>query len=104
MALYPISITSTDGLLLIDEPRTEVLPKFPYESIEHGPNEDRQRQCHVHQILEDKRGLLYAPDLGSDRVWILRRDQMKLEVCGWLQCPPGTGARHAVLTPDGTFL
>ncbi|KAL1866185.1 hypothetical protein Daus18300_006849 [Diaporthe australafricana] len=25
---------------------------------------------------------------------------MKLVVCGWLQCPPGTGARHAVLTPD----
>lgn len=44
------------------------------------------------------------PDLGSDRVWILRREKMKLEVCGWLQCPAGTGARHAVFTPDGTSL
>ncbi|KAJ0104375.1 hypothetical protein J7T55_011159 [Diaporthe amygdali] len=51
-------------------------------------------------VLEDRRGLLYCPDLGSDRVWIFRREKTKLEVCGWLQCPPGTGARHAVLTPD----
>lgn len=68
----------------------------------HGPNKGRQRQCHPHQVLEDRRGLLYCPDLGSDRVWIFRREKTKLEVCGWLQCPPGTGARHAVLTPDGT--
>jgi 6-phosphogluconolactonase (cycloisomerase 2 family) len=103
VALYPISITDTDGLLLTDSPRTEIWPDFPYTGIGHGPNKGRQRQCHVHQVLEDKRGLLYAPDLGSDRVWILRRDEMELELCGWLQCPPGTGSRHAVLTPDGMF-
>lgn len=100
VALYPIT-TDTDELLLTDAPRAEVLPKFPYESVRHGPNKERQRQCHVHQVLEDKRGLLFAPDLGSDRVWIFRRDEMKIEVCGWLQCPHGTGPRHAVLTPAG---
>lgn len=52
-------------------------------------------------MLEDKRGILYAPDLGSDRVWILCRQKMELKVCGWLQCPPGHGPRHAVLSPDG---
>ena len=57
----------------------------------------------MHQVLEDKKGLLYAPDLGADRVWVLSRNGAELEVQGWLQCPPGTGARHAVLTPDGMF-
>jgi 6-phosphogluconolactonase (cycloisomerase 2 family) len=69
----------------------------------HGPNQGRQRQCHIHQVLEDKTGLLYAPDLGADRVWLFARKGTQLEVSGWLQCPPGTGARHAVLTPDGTL-
>lgn len=99
--LYPVSISENGGLLLTDAPRTELLPEFPYSSVGHGPNKNRQRQCHVHHILEDRNGLLYAADLGSDRVWILRRNQTKLEIGGWLQCPPGTGARHAVLTPDG---
>ncbi|KAL2410964.1 hypothetical protein ABEF95_002794 [Exophiala dermatitidis] len=104
VALYPISITDREGLLLTDASRTEVFPQFAYKSVEHGPNKGRQRQCHVHQILEDKRGLLYAPDLGSDRVWIFQRDGMNLEVCGWLQCPGGTGARHAAFRPDETIM
>ncbi|KAM5344355.1 hypothetical protein ACJ41O_012892 [Fusarium nematophilum] len=103
VALYPISITEKAGLLLTEAPREEVFPEFPYKSVGHGPNKGRQQQCHVHQMLEDRQGLLYAPDLGADRVWILRRGQVKLEICGWLQCPPGTGARHAVFTPDGTM-
>ncbi|KAI1086674.1 putative isomerase YbhE [Rostrohypoxylon terebratum] len=100
LALYPISITDEAGLILKDTPRTEVLVEFPYKSVGHGPNLDRQRQCHPHQVLEDSRGLLYVPDLGADRVWIFRRDQMKLELGGWLQCPAGTGSRHAVFSPD----
>ncbi|KAI8668541.1 hypothetical protein NCS55_00880300 [Fusarium keratoplasticum] len=99
-ALYPVSITESDGLRLKDVSRTELLLNFPYKAAGHGPNKGRQRQCHLHQVLEDKRGLLYAPDLGADRVWILARNNLELEVCGWLQCPPGTGARHAVFTPD----
>ncbi|KAI0891436.1 putative isomerase YbhE [Annulohypoxylon nitens] len=100
LALYPISITDEAGLLLTDTPRTEVLVEFPYKSVGHGPNLGRQRQCHPHQVLEDSRGLLYVPDLGADRVWIFRRDQLSLKPCGWLQCPAGTGARHAVFSPD----
>ncbi|KAI1439933.1 putative isomerase YbhE [Annulohypoxylon stygium] len=100
LALYPISITDEAGLLLTDTSRTEVLVEFPYKSVGHGPNLGRQRQCHPHQVLEDSRGLLYVPDLGADRVWIFRRDQLSLKPCGWLQCPAGTGARHAVFSPD----
>lgn len=96
-----MSISDEDGILLDDAPRTELFPQFPYQAVGHGPNKVRQRQCHLHQVLEDKNGLIYAPDLGADRVWILERSQMTLTVIGWLQCPPGTGARHAVFSPDG---
>ncbi|RSL45008.1 hypothetical protein CEP54_014454 [Fusarium duplospermum] len=75
-ALYPISITESDGLRLNDVSRTELLLDFPDKAAGHGPNKGRQRHCHINQVLEDKRGLLYAPDLGADR------------------------ARHAVFTPD----
>lgn len=101
VALYPITITEAEGLRLEDTLRTELLPEFPYKAAGQGPNKGRQQQCHVHQVLEDKKGLLYAPDLGADRVWVLSRDGLELKIQGWLQCPPGTGARHAVLTPDG---
>lgn len=104
IALYPVSISAENEMILSDEPRTELFPEFPYKIPGHGPNQSRQQQCHIHQILEDRRGLLYAPDLGSDRVWIIRRDALRMEVCGWLACPPGTGARHAVFSPDGTSL
>ncbi|KAK9466981.1 putative isomerase YbhE [Lipomyces arxii] len=100
IALYPITVTDSAGLLLMDTPRIEIFPKFAYEANGHGPNEGRQHQCHVHQILEGKNGLLYAPDLGSDRVWIVRRDGTNLEICGEIQVPPGTGPRHAVFTSD----
>ncbi|KAL4764894.1 Lactonase, 7-bladed beta-propeller-domain-containing protein [Aspergillus foveolatus] len=109
IAIYPIGIDEdTGGPLLRDGAHMEILPDFPYTFGGHGPNKDRQRQCHVHQVLEDRQGRLYAPDLGSDRVWILsrRKNETKpeLELCGWLQCPPGTGPRHAVLAPDESIM
>ncbi|KAL4799014.1 Lactonase, 7-bladed beta-propeller-domain-containing protein [Aspergillus venezuelensis] len=105
VAIYPIESTKI-APLLTDAPRQEILPKFPYATTEqgHGPNKGRQQQCHAHQILEDQRGNLYAPDLGSDRVWILRRDGAILGISGWLQCPPGTGPRHGVLSPDESLM
>ncbi|KAL4947607.1 putative isomerase YbhE [Aspergillus filifer] len=105
IAIYPTE-PNKNAPLLTDAPRQEVLPDFPYAATEqgHGPNKGRQRQCHAHQILEDQRSNIYAPDLGSDRVWILRRDDAKLEISGWLQCPPGTGPRHGVLSPDESIM
>ncbi|RGP63758.1 hypothetical protein FSPOR_8365 [Fusarium sporotrichioides] len=104
VALYPISNTEANGLRLKDTSRTELLLEFPYKAAGHGPDKGRQQQCHVHQVLEDKNGLLYAPDLGADRVWTLARNGLELEIRGWLQCPPGTGPRHAVLTPNEQFM
>ena len=102
MALYPVQCSERGSLVLKDSERAETLFEFTYDR--NGPIEHRQRQCHAHQVLEDKRGLLYVPDLGADRVWILRRENLSLEVCGWMQCPPGTGPRHAVLVHNGRYL
>ncbi|KAL4812325.1 Lactonase, 7-bladed beta-propeller-domain-containing protein [Aspergillus spinulosporus] len=109
IAIYEICTDRETGVpLLRDDALTEILPDFPYTFAGHGPNRGRQRQCHVHQVLEDRLGRLYAPDLGSDRIWILSRrkneTKLELEICGWLQCPPGTGPRHAVLTPDESIM
>jgi 6-phosphogluconolactonase (cycloisomerase 2 family) len=103
MALYSLSTTSNSALLAGTD-RTEVFPVFPYTLFGHGPDKIRQRQCHLHQVLEDKRGLLFVVDLGSDRIWIYRRNGIGLDQCGWLQCPAGSGPRHAVMTPDGEYL
>lgn len=100
IALYPID-KGANNIRFTDDTRAEVFPDFPYKSVQHGPNIGRQRQCHPHQVVEDRRGLLYVPDLGSDRVWVMHRNGMKLGVKGWLQCPSGTGPRHAVISPDG---
>ena len=102
IALYPTSRTASGDVLLADGSREEVLPSFPYAAQGHGKDPARQRQCHVHQVLEDKQGHLYAPDLGSDRIWMLNRKGTRAEICGWLQCPPGTGPRHAVINHDST--
>lgn len=91
------------GQVLLNAPPTEVLPEFYYKSTGHGPNKNRQTQCQIHQVLEDSSGRLYAPDFGSDRVWILQRRDTELDICGWLQCPPGAGPRHAAINRDGEW-
>lgn len=101
IALYPKTPRKSKEVLIESLPRTELFPPFTYQSVGHGPDHDRQRQCHPHQIIESSSGLLYVPDLGADRVWVIKRDVMKLEICGWLQCPPGTGPRHAAMSPQG---
>jgi len=104
IALYPTTKSKAETIVLANEARAEINPPFPYAAQGHGKNPNRQRQCHLHHVLEDKTsGLLYATDLGSDRVWILER-RPELRVSGWLQCPHGTGPRHSVMNSEGTIL
>ena len=101
IALYPTTKSKAETIVLANEARAEINPPFPYAAQGHGKNPNRQRQCHLHHVLEDKTsGLLYATDLGSDRVWILER-RPELRVSGWLQCPHGTGPRHSVMNSEG---
>ncbi|UPL04067.1 hypothetical protein LCI18_015001 [Fusarium solani-melongenae] len=80
-ALYPVSITESDGLRLKDRLGTALTKVANGNAIYIKCLKTRENCC-------------------ADRVWILARNNLELEVCGWLQCPPGTGARHAVFTPD----
>ncbi|WWC60726.1 uncharacterized protein I303_103302 [Kwoniella dejecticola CBS 10117] len=77
---------------------------YPYEG-QTPPNKDRQQANHLHQVIEGEGGKLYCSDLGADRIWIVqRKGESGLELSGWLQCPPGSGPRHAVLSADGSKL
>lgn len=49
--------------------------------------------------------MLYCMDLGGDRIWVVERQgESELEIKGYLQCPGGSGPRHAVISPDGMCL
>jgi len=77
---------------------------FPYKDTK-APNPDRQDTPHPHQVIESKEGKLYVPDLGSDRIWVVKRKgEDELEIEGWLQATPGSGPRHCVLSADEKYL
>ncbi|OCF45438.1 hypothetical protein I317_00684 [Kwoniella heveanensis CBS 569] len=77
---------------------------FVYKDQE-SPNPERQDASHAHQVLEGENGIIYVPDLGSDRVWVIEREgESGLKIKGWLQAPPGTGPRHAVISKDGKHM
>lgn len=45
------------------------------------------------------------PDLGSDRIWVIRREgEVALRVIGELRLPEGSGPRHAVISEDDKHL
>lgn len=80
--------------------------KFPfaYEG-DKAPNKERQDEPHPHQVIEGAEGRLYVPDLGNDRIWVVKRKgESGLDIEGWLQVPEGLGPRHAVISPDGALL
>jgi 6-phosphogluconolactonase len=71
-------------------------------------NEQRQKGPHAHAIYTDKTNrLVYACDLGTDKVYIYRFDAAK----GTLtpndpaagDVPPGSGPRHFAFHPKGNF-
>ncbi len=75
----------------------------PYGSSP-GPNAERQEASHPHQCIEGDDGLLFVPDLGSDRVWMLKKGQgEELKLVGQLEVPGGTGPRHAVVSSGSEF-
>lgn len=96
---FPTS--SSDHSLSEDSSSPNLSFPFPYEG-KTAPNTERQDTPHPHQIVEGEGGLLYVPDLGSDRVWLVKRDgESGLKIEGYLQAPEGTGPRHLSLSLDG---
>ncbi|KAJ9114512.1 hypothetical protein QFC20_001385 [Naganishia adeliensis] len=82
------------------------LLNFTFAYPHTGPDKGRQEASHPHQALEGEDGLVYVPDLGSDKIWIIRRaaNEQGLEVIGEMRLPGGAGPRHAALSPNGKHL
>jgi 6-phosphogluconolactonase len=71
-----------------------------------GPDPERQRTPHAHQILAGPDGRIYAVDLGTDRVWIYELDGQRGKLTPaspqpWLSLPPGSGPRHFTFGRQG---
>lgn len=65
-----------------------------------GPHPVRQRQPHPHGVHAASDGSFFAvPDLGTDEVVFYRCGPSFLERCSTLQCPGGSGPRHAAFHP-----
>ncbi|NLF16292.1 MAG: lactonase family protein [Lentisphaerae bacterium] len=79
-------------------------------TIQHegrGPDPERQEGPHAHSITPDPAsGLLYACDLGLDRVFIYRAAEGALRSVPpvALQTHPGAGPRHLAFHPNGRWL
>lgn len=86
---------------VLGTPAQPLVFPFAYSSVA-APNPARQDASHAHGTVEAD-GRFYTADLGSDRVWILRRADTEsgLEILDHYQCAPGWGPRHLQVAPDG---
>ena len=66
-----------------------------------GPDPDRQRESHIHQVVAGRHGEVLAVDLGADQVISFRLEYGGLVDPVASQVPKGTGPRHLVLLPTG---
>lgn len=69
-----------------------------------GPHTERQDASHPHHCVEGQNGDLYIPDLGSDRVWQIKKKGQALELSGQCDAKGGSGPRHAALHSNGKYL
>lgn len=69
-----------------------------------GPNKERQESSHTHQAMTSLDGRwLYVCDLGSDRIWRHKADDLKSEPDGFTVVPGGSGPRHLAFHPTLPF-
>jgi len=97
-------ISGTYGTFVEDVKRlsTSVLPD---DAV--GPRADRQKKAYAHQTFyTPKRDLMGVCDLGCDRVnfYEYRKEGGLAKPVISLKADPGDGPRHALFSPDGTFL
>lgn len=69
-----------------------------------GPNTSRQEKPHAHHITSDpNNNLVYACDLGTDKIWIFQLDATKAVLTentpSFGQAPSGGGPRHLIFHP-----
>ncbi|KAI0090803.1 putative isomerase YbhE [Irpex rosettiformis] len=64
-----------------------------------GPNKERQEGPHPHQVLRHPdRPEILVPDLGTDKVWRLTKDEQGIWTkAGFVEIKAGGGPRHAAV-------
>ncbi len=69
-----------------------------------GPDPERQRESHIHQVVPVPGGEVLVVDLGADEVvsYLLREGRLIEPVVS--RAPAGCGPRHLVRLPDGRVL
>lgn len=83
-----------------------LISKIQFEGS--GPNQRRQKGPHAHAVvLSPDNRFLFVPDLGADRVRILRFDpsngSLTPNTPADVAVKPGAGPRHFTFSPNGRF-
>ena len=83
-----------------------LISKIQFEGS--GPNQRRQKGPHAHAVvLSPDNRFLFVPDLGADRVRILRFDSSNGSLTpntpADVAVKPGAGPRHFTFSPNGHF-
>jgi len=83
-----------------------LISKIQFEGS--GPNQRRQKGPHAHAVvLSPDNRFLFVPDLGADRVRILRFDpsngSLTANTPADVAVKPGAGPRHFTFSPNGRF-
>jgi 6-phosphogluconolactonase len=83
-----------------------LISKIQFEGS--GPNQRRQKGPHAHAVvLSPDNRFLFVPDLGADRVRILRFDSSNGSLTpntpADVAVKPGVGPRHFTFSPNGRF-
>lgn len=70
-----------------------------------GPVKERQEQAHLHSASFDDSGdHLYACDLGCDTISVYAVTDEHIELQRTVSAAPGSGPRHCVIDPTGSYL
>ncbi len=69
-----------------------------------GPDKGRQEAPHMHSVLADTKGRVYACDLGTDEILTFTPKAGDLGAPLRTKTPAGGGPRHGVLHPNGRHL
>lgn len=67
-----------------------------------GPDTERQRTGHIHQVVPTPYGSVLATDLGADAIWEYQVDADAVVAIGRIALPAGSGPRHMALSSDGS--
>jgi 6-phosphogluconolactonase len=96
VALFPVS---EKGFL---QPASSVV-----QHTGSGPDTRRQASAHAHSIsFSGHNGLIYAADLGVDRLYVYRMEPETGRLISasqpYVSLPPGSGPRHFVFSKEGS--